>query len=148
MSNHIMFSKYNIIQFVLDVVPRVHDDEWQEWFQKVSRMFNHKIPQALLDALSKKNDILKQLCQEHLATLKYSEPIKDKHAEWIKRRDAGNERVAQQRRLDQMKKAEEKKMLKMLEDEIIVEEVRSHWNYKLQMEEAKRQEFIDNLYRL
>ena len=107
-----MLSKYNTIKFILDeAADKNHDINWSTWFNKVSRIFNHKIPEALLQGLSKLNIVeLTELCDKHT----YIAPINkqalqvERYYNWIKRRDEGNKRAAEQRKsIADAKRAEE-----------------------------------------
>ena len=95
-----MISKYNLIRFILDEAAVKNPNiEWDEWFRKVSRIFKHKIPEALLLGLSKQSDTLKMLCDEHRdnSKLKPRSTHEERYQNWIKRRDEGNQRVVEKR---------------------------------------------------
>ena len=71
--------------------------EWDEWFRKVSLVFKHRIPEALLLGLSKQSDILKILCDEYRGNSKPKpRPThEERYQNWVKRRDEGNQRAVQ-----------------------------------------------------
>lgn len=97
-----MYSKYNIIRFVLDHAYEDHlknGNGWTEWFKSVSRIFNHKIPDALLAALSKKNDQLRDLSVAYKAAHEEKSTKEDtKYEDWKRRRDEGNRKEMQKQK--------------------------------------------------
>jgi hypothetical protein len=124
-----MISKYNTIRFILDEaankdITTTTDTDWTLWFAKVSRVFQHKIPVALLEGLLKLN-ILKvnELCDEHYMSLtkpiNHSELKNIKYHNWIKRRDEGNKRAQELRKNVEARKraAEIETVIKMQEAE-------------------------------
>lgn len=104
-------SKYNLIRFILD---EAYDDSentaalgenfnergilvthWKNWFHKISRIYNHKIPQSLLDGLKRKNNtFLTEIILEY-EIRQLQKPVKrtkeDEYDDWIKRVNTGNQ---------------------------------------------------------
>jgi hypothetical protein len=121
-----MISKYHTIRFVLDEAANKDPDsiDWTVWFTKVSRMFNHKIPEALLQGLLRLNLLcVNTLCEHHRGLnhrFVYNHDLKmDRFHTWIKRRDEGNKRAAEQRKrvADAKRAAEIEASIKQQEDE-------------------------------
>lgn len=90
-------SKYCTIRFVLDCAYEDHaalvNPDWHNWLISISRMFSHRIPQALLHGLLRKNNShIEQFCIERLNKL--AEPINEsKYEKWLERRDMGNKKA-------------------------------------------------------
>lgn len=104
-------SKYHIIRYVLDVAygyatPPSSDAEsyWRTWLQQIARMFARgAVPPALLEGLKRKGVTeLTRVCEEWkppaLPLHKKGIPWQERVAAWIARRDAGNARVAAERK--------------------------------------------------
>ena len=109
----VTISKYNLIKFILDVsyedkqhvistIERKHctkDDYWTCWLYSVSKIFNNKMPMALLKGLHKKNNhYLNDFCNEKIAEIqeenrKLHNLQMDKKRLWELKRDEGNKRM-------------------------------------------------------
>ena len=80
-------SKYNLIRFILDESysdcentcytgddfcdREVFEAQWKNWFHKVSRIYNHKIPIQLLEGLRRKqNEALNGIIEEYVKSQK------------------------------------------------------------------------------
>ena len=132
-----MCSKYNIIRFVLDRAYEDHqnlcnNNDWAEWFKSVSRMFNHKIPDGLIAALSKKNDQLRDLCVAYKDNKQMQKPIKQqedtKYEDWKRRRDEGNRKELQRRKEEKERLAETLKAHQQRQMESHWESMQPIWN--------------------
>jgi gas vesicle protein len=146
-----MISKYNLIRFILDEAAEKNPNiEWNEWFRKVSRIFAHKIPEALLLGLSKQSDTLKMLCDEYRSNSKPKpqSTVDDRYKNWIKRRDEGNKR-AFQKRLEQKEDADTPKEILstfvMTDDEI--KQKMPDWQEQFKVIREKRQQEQEDLWR-
>lgn len=99
-----MPSKYHMIRFVLaahDDALVLHRDDasfWRSWFRGVSRMFNGRIPPALLDAMSSRGDHLRSLALEHKPAMDPPVSASERRNAWIERRDRGNRLAIEKRK--------------------------------------------------
>ena len=141
-----MISKYNLIRFILDEAAEKNPDI--EWFRKVSRIFAHKIPEALLSGLSKQSDTLKMLCDEYRGKPKPQSTAEDRYKNWIKRRDEGNKRAVQ-KRLEQKEDADRPKEILstfvMTDDEI--KQKMPDWQEQFNIIINKRQQEQEDVWR-
>jgi hypothetical protein len=143
-----MISKYNLIRFILDEAAEKNPDS--EWFRKVSRVFKHRIPEALLLGLSKQSDTLKTLCDEYRSNSKPTprSTDEDRYQKWIKRRDEGNKR-AFQKRLEQKEDADTPKEILstfvMTDDEI--KQKMPDWQEQFNTIVNKRQQEQEDMWR-
>jgi hypothetical protein len=104
-------SKYNLIKFVeisFKDHKRAQDTDWNEWFQTVSRLYNHRVPETVVCTIlriSDGNEELLHLCsteleriQQEKARIAQKEASKvAKYQAWLLKRDAGNTHAQLQR---------------------------------------------------
>jgi hypothetical protein len=146
-----MTSKYNIIRFVLDEAYEdrtnrpIQTQNWVEWFLKVSRMFNHKIPDSLLEALSKKNEPLELLVEEYRKKAR-PKPSIDAHAIWIQRRDAGNARALAKKQQEAKRIQQESKEIKLQQQETYERQMKPIWDKQYENILYERDSQIDLLF--
>ena len=145
-------SKYHAIRFVLEDAyadkasgGEVGEDAWGAWFARVSRVFGRRIPDALLDGLSGRCEALRRLCEAHRAgrpqAAARESSWRQRHADWVIRRDAGNARVAAERRRAREQASVAAAAQKSVDDERKWESMMPVWHERLRkIEETRAQE--------
>ena len=80
--------------------------DWIEWINRISRIYNHKIPKSLIESLAKLNIpeldefVKSQRCvmtENNKKKAKQIAEVEARYAQWIHRRDSGNQRVHRER---------------------------------------------------
>lgn len=106
-------SKYHLIKFILNSYEDHNQNSdnfnWIIWFNDISSIYNHKIPENLLLAIKSKNNDNKpiiNLCDKELERIKARkkqeilalEDKEQRYKRWIEKRDAGNLRALQEQK--------------------------------------------------
>lgn len=141
------YSKYNIIRFILDYAYVDHNecsDDWNTWFQSISRMFNYRIPDALLDGLSRQNDTLREICIAYKASCKSTtlQSEANKYQEWKRRRDEGNSKELERRKEEKERLSIALKAHQQQQMESQWESMQPTWDKKLDDIVKRRQEEV------